>query len=214
MLCSCSATHPLPLYVQRRAFNQGCRPRISDGSGFQNFKISCIGCRFSEQQSTIKQTLYAEGTLYQRHYVASTSTKIYPRKSTSKIWRNWWGTKSTVWNHLRVRWAWEPAKAAARRMWRLWLPKSLRRLSMQLRSWKLSLGALSRSGTLGNLLHLSDWFLAPTLVNPQLIWTYSWIGWWFGWSPPIIKPLSHLLAESFRWTRWLSSTEAFPGRPG
>ena len=71
---------PLPLYVQRRAFNQCCRPRISDGSGFQNFKISCIGCRFSEQQSTIKQTLYAEGTLYQRHYVASTSTKIYPRK--------------------------------------------------------------------------------------------------------------------------------------
>lgn len=148
-------------------------------------------------------------------YVASTSTKIYPRKSTSKIWRNWWGTKSTVWNHLRVRWAWEPAKAAARRMWRLWLPESLRRLSMQLRSWKLSLGTLSRFfGTLGNLLHLPDWFLAPTLVNPQLLWTYSWIGWWFGWSPPIIRPLSHLLAESFRWIRWLSSTEAFPGRPG
>ena len=61
--------------------------------------------------------------------------------------------------------AWEPAKVAARRMWRLWFPESLKRLSMQLR-WKLSLGkvlefklvldldsdTLSKSGTLGNLL--------------------------------------------------------------
>ena len=181
MLCSCSATHPLPLYVQRRAFNQGCRPRISDGSGFQNFKISCIGCRFSELQSTIKQTLYAEGTLYQRHYVASTSTKIYPRKSTSKIWRNWWVTKSTVWNHLRVRWAWEPAKAAARRMWRLWLPKSLRRLSMQLRSWKLSLGALSRFRNTREPF-ASSWLVPgpnvsepTTYMNLFLAWLVVWL---------------------------------------